>query len=89
MAADLAIPFQLICSFEQIISFENSVHSVFLAYFGHSTLKFLFFLQRTVVGKHIELVHSVILSGVVCADTKPAEEQSVIRFLIEFGKNAS
>ena len=83
MAADLPVPFQLVGAFEQVISLENSVHSVFLAYLRHGSLKPSFFRQRTVIGKKIQLEATVIRGHFVCADAEPPVQQMVVGFLIE------
>ena len=70
MPSDLEIPLQLICSFEQVVSLKNRVQTVFLAYFKHGPLEFLFFLQRVIVREEVQLKDSVVNGYVICADSK-------------------
>lgn len=86
VAANLPVSLELVCSFEQVIPLEYSVHSVLLADQCHSPLEFSFFVERTIIGKKVQLVATVIGCRLVRADTKPAVQEPVVCFLIERGE---
>ncbi len=77
VAADLPVSFQLVGAFEQVISLENSVHSVFLTHLRHGSLQPSFFRQCAVIGKKIQLETAVIKGHFVCADAEPPVQQMV------------
>ena len=81
--SDLAVSFKCRSAFQKVHSLEDGAGAVFLTYFNHGPLDPLFFLQRVVIYKEIQLIHTVILCRIVCADTQPPVKQPVVRLLVK------